>query len=407
MASAEHKAHQDALSFKYSLLRPNLDERGRRLWAAAEALSFGYGGIKLVSGATGLCYRVIAAGIVELQSETLPEPGRIRRSGGGRKPLEETDPTLVADLESLVDPVSRGDPESPMRWTSKSLSKLSSALGDLGHSVSAPKVAGLLRSLGYSLQANRKRREGNQHPDRDAQFGYVNEQTRSMQAQGQPVISVDCKKKELVGDFKNAGVEWQPQGEPEEVRVHDFIDKDLGKAIPYGVYDITKNEAWVSVGCDHDTAEFATATILRWWEQMGKPLYPDATDLMICADGGGSNSSRSRLWKATLQELANKTNLRLHVCHFPPGTSKWNKIEHRLFSHITMNWRGRPLVSYEVIVNLIAGTTTRKGLQVQAELDENPYPTKIKVSDSEMDNLNINRHEFHGEWNYTIEPQIN
>ena len=404
MISDDYAAECASLTQKYQLLRPMLDERGRRLWAAAEALAFGYGGAKLVHVATGLSERVIASGIAELKADTGLKAGRIRRAGGGRKSLEAKDPTLVTALQSLVEPATVGDPESALLWVSKSLRHLSAALLDFGYRVSPPKVAGLLRGLGYSRQANRKTREGSEHPDRDAQFTYINEQTRAKQSKGQPVISVDCKKKELVGDFKNAGAEYRPRGKPDEVRVHDFVDKELGKAIPYGVYDITKNEGWVSVGCDHDTAQFAVAAIGKWWEQMGEPLYPDATELMICADGGGSNSSRSRLWKATLQQFADDTGLRLYVCHFPPGTSKWNKIEHRLFSHITLNWRGRPLVSLEVIVSLIANTTTKAGLRIQAALDTKPYPTQIKVTDQQMQNIDIEPNDFHGEWNYTINP---
>ena len=404
MISEKYPVEFAALTQKYALLGPTLDERGRRLWGAAEAIAFGYGGTKLLHQATGLSERVIAAGMVELKADTALEPGRIRRAGGGRKSLEEKDPTLLAALALLVEPATIGDPESPLLWVSKSLRHLSSALLDSGHRASPPKVADLLRGLGYSRQANRKALEGNQHPDRDAQFDFINDKAKTLQSQGQPVISVDCKKKELVGGFKNAGAEYRPRGEPEEVRVHDFVDKALGKAIPYGVYDITKNQGWVSVGCDHDTAAFAVAAILRWWEQMGKPLYPNATDLMICADGGGSNSSRSRLWKATLQHFADATGLCLQVCHFPPGTSKCNKIEHRLFSHITMNWRGRPLVSLEVIVSLIASTATRAGLRVQAELDAKPYPTQIKVTDQQMRNIEITPNDFHGEWNYAITP---
>jgi hypothetical protein len=317
----------------------------------------------------------------------------------------DQDETLLRDLEALVEPVTRGDPQSPLRWTSKSTRKLAEELQARGHQIEARTVAGLLTELGYSLQALRKTREGGTHPDRDAQFVYLNEQTQAFQAQGYPVVSVDAKKKELVGDFKNGGREWQPQGEPERVRVYDFVDKARGKAIPYGVYDVTANTGWVSVGLDHDTAEFAVATLGRWWEQMGTEAYPQATHVLVIADGGGSNGTRTRLWKAELQRLADETQLHISVCHLPPGTSKWNKIEHRLFAYITLNWRGRPLISHEVIVNLIADTRTTKGLRIRAALDPKPYATGKKVSDQELAGLRIERAVFHGEWNYTISPR--
>jgi hypothetical protein len=329
---------------------------------------------------------------------------RLRQAGGGRKRVVDKDETLLRDLEALVEPVTRGDPQSPLRWTSKSTRKLAEELQARGHPIEARTVAGLLTALGYSLQALRKTREGGTHPDRDAQFGYINEQTLAFQAQGAPVVSVDAKKKELVGDFKNGGREWQPQGAPECVRVYDFVDKARGKAIPYGVYDVTTNTGWVSVGVDHDTAEFAVATLRRWWEQMGRAAYPQATHVLVIADGGGSNGTRTRLWKAELQRLADETQLHISVCHLPPGTSKWNKIEHRLFSFITINWRGKPLRSYRTIVQLIASTTTETGLQVRAELDENKYPNGLRVTDDQIAALNIFRHDFHGEWNYTIAP---
>jgi hypothetical protein len=394
---------------KFAALRPVLDERARRQWAAAEALELGWGGISAVAEATGMSRVTITHGIEEVQSRrgSAEEEvtSRIRRPGGGRKQLVETDPGLTQALESLVDPVTRGDPMSPLRWTCKSTSRLSEELRRQKHPVGPRTVASLLRQAGYSLQANRKTREGKQHPDRNAQFEYINEQVRLFQKQRKPTISVDTKKKELVGDFANGGREWQPQGEPEEVRVHDFKDKELGKAIPYGVYDLIHNEGWVSVGIDHDTARFAARSIWRWWEEMGAQRFPRARHLLITADGGGSNSHRSRLWKVALQELADEIGLKLSVCHFPPGTSKWNKVEHRLFCFITQNWRGKPLVSRQAIVELISSTTTRQGLTVRAALDTNNYETGIKVSDSELAQVKLTRHEFHGDWNYTIKPR--
>jgi hypothetical protein len=395
---------------KYEMLRPVMDERMRRLWAAAEAKALGWDGIAVVAAATGLSRRTIATGLHEDQGlgETplvKPQQQRIRRPGGGRKPLSEQDPTLLAHLEDLVEPLTRGDPESPLRWTCKSTYKLAAELRELGHRVGPSTVAHLLRQLKYSLQANRKTKEGASHPDRNAQFEHINAQTQEFQERGQAVVSVDAKKKELVGDFKNGGREWQPQKAPEEVRVYDFPDKELGKAIPYGVYDITANQGWVSVGCDHDTAVFAVETLRRWWRQMGSKTYPMASELLVTADGGGSNSSRSRLWKTELQRLADETGLRISVCHLPPGTSKWNKIEHRLFSAITQNWRCRPLVSHEVIVNLIGNTSTQRGLHIHAELDSNNYQTGIKVADDELAQVQIEKDSFHGEWNYTITPR--
>jgi transposase len=393
---------------KYQALGPVLDERSRRQWAAAEAKELGYGGVSAVARATSLARDTIQAGGRELEyrrrhPDETPSP-RLRQPGGGRKPLTETDPELVSALEALVEPLTRGDPESPLRWTCKSTRRLAQELTDQGHAVGYRTVAWLLHEAGYSLQANRKTREGNQHPDRNAQFEYINAQAQTWQKRRQPVISVDTKKKELVGDFKNAGQEWHPQGEPEQVRVHDFLDPELGKAIPYGVYDVTNNQGWVNVGIDHDTAYFAAASIRRWWQEMGARRFPRAERLLITADGGGSNSHRSRLWKVALQELANEIGLTLAVCHFPPGTSKWNKVEHRLFSFITKNWRGKPLVSHQVIVNLIAKTTTTKGLIVKAALDTASYETGIKVTDEQMAALKITPAEFHGEWNYTVKP---
>lgn len=393
---------------KYRLLSPEMDERMRRQWAAAEAREIGRGGITAVAQATGISRPTITAGLRELDlpdDQRTAEATRTRRPGGGRKPLTQTDPQLMEALESLIDPVTRGDPMSPLRWTCKSTYKLSEELCRQRHPVGPRTVASLLHQAGYSLQSTRKTREGKQHPDRNAQFEYLNEQVQLFQKRHHPTISVDTKKKELVGDFANAGQEWQPKGAPEEVRSHDFKDKELGKAIPYGVYDILHNEGWVSVGIDHDTALFAARSIQRWWEEMGVARFPRARQLLITADGGGSNSHRSRLWKVALQQLADEIGLKLHVCHFPPGTSKWNKIEHRLFSFITQNWRGRPLVSRQAIVELISNTTTRQGLTVRAALDTNTYETGIKVSDSQLATVRLTRHKFHGDWNYTITPR--
>lgn len=397
------------LKQKFEALSPLFDERSKRRWAAVEAQALGWGGVTQVAEATGLSRTTITAGMRELRAgaaASWPEApsGGVRRPGGGRKRLEHKTPELVRELEAMVEPATRGDPQSPLRWTCKSTQKLADALRAKGYSVSERKVAALLHSLNYSLQANRKANELTQHPDRNAQFEYINAQVKAFQAQQQPVISVDTKKKELIGDFKNAGQEWQPKGQPEKVRVYDFMDKKLGKAIPYGVYDVTNNEGWVSVGINHDTAEFAVATILRWWQQMGVLVYPKADALLIIADGGGSNGSRTRLWKRQLQQLADVTGLHISVCHFPPGTSKWNKIEHRMFAHITQNWRGRPLLTHEVIVKLIGSTATRTGLRIQAALDTKTYQTGIKVTHQEMEEINLTRCEFHGEWNYQLAP---
>ncbi len=390
-------------------LRDALDERSRRLVAAAESLSIGRGGIAAVTQATGMAGQVIRRGIAELEQaaqQPLPRPAsRIRRPGGGRKRTVDVDKTLLRDLELLVDPLTRGDPESPLRWTCKSVRKLATALKRKGHQTSHRMVAELLQKLGYSLQANRKTKEGAQHPDRNAQFEHINRKVKEYFKRGDPVISVDTKKKELVGDFKNGGKEMQPQGQPEKVRVHDFIIPGLGRATPYGVYDLGRNEGWVSVGIDHDTAAFAVQTIRRWWRQMGRKAYGEARRLLITADAGGSNGTRLRLWKVELQKLADETGLEIAVCHFPPGTSKWNKIEHRLFSSITENWRGRPLISHEVIVNLIANTTTEKGLKVRAALDAGQYPAGIKVSDEELAAVRLRRSRFHGDWNYFVSPK--
>lgn len=399
----------ELINTKYNALMPLMDERMRRQWAASEATAYGWGGIEAIAQATGLSQTTIRKGQAEL-AERAAQPelaiaARLRCPGAGRKRKTEEHPELRKALEKLVDPVTRGDPESPLRWTCKSAATLARELTTDTRQVSENTVRRLLQAAGYSLQSNRKTREGTAHPDRNAQFEHINSTVRAFQQRSQPVISVDTKKKELVGDFKNGGREWQPKGSPEEVRVHDFIDKELGKAIPYGVYDITKNQGWVSVGIDHDTARFATEAIRRWWDKMGHPRYRTARELLITADGGGSNGSRCRLWKVALQDLANDLRLWIHVCHFPPGTSKWNKIEHRMFSHITQNWRGRPLVSHEVIINLIANTATQQGLIVKAELDTGCYPTGIKVSDKEFALVNLVPEKFHGDWNYTIAPR--
>jgi hypothetical protein len=393
---------------KYEMLAPEMDERRRRQWAAAESRELGWGGVSLVASATGLSRPTITVGMKELDlspKQRALDAARIRRPGGGRKRAVVVDAGLIAALDALIDPVTRGDPKSPLRWTCKSTRRLAEELTRQQHPVGPRTVAKLLQEAGYSLQANRKTREGTSHPDRNAQFEHINAQVIAFHKQRQPVISVDTKKKELVGDFKNGGREWRTKGTPEDVRVHDFADKQLGKAIPYGVYDLASNEGWVSVGITHDTAQFAVASIRRWWTEMGVARFPRPRKLMITADGGGSNSSRNRLWKVALQELADELELPLHVCHFPPGTSKWNKIEHRLFSFITQNWRGKPLVSHQAIVNLIASTTTRTGLKVKAALDTNQYPTKIKVTDEQLVQLKLKRHKFHGEWNYCLSPR--
>ena len=396
-----------ALREKYRVLCGVLDERGRRVWAAAEAKSLPYGGISLVAQATGLSRSTIHAGMRELEKgrrKHLPG-GRSRRAGGGRKPLTFHNPELVQALQKLVEPMTRGDPESPLRWTSKSTRHLAAELKRQGYSIGERKVADLLHQMGYSLQANAKTLEGRQHPDRNAQFAYVNEQTKKFLALGLPVISVDTKKKELVGNYSNGGQEWRSQGEPEKTLIHDFADKELGKVIPYGIYDVGQNQGWVSVGIDHDTAEFAIDSILAWWRYMGSKSYPATKQLLIMADAGGSNASRSRLWKVGLQRLANVTGMQIHVSHFPPGTSKWNKIEHRMFSFITQNWRGRPLVSYQTIVDLIAHTKTKTGLKIKAGLTRRRYPTGIEVQDSELAKLHLKPAAFHPDWNYSLLPQ--
>lgn len=403
---------ESAIRERFKNLEWALDERLRRLYAASEAKVLGHGGITLVQKATGVARNSIKLGLKELlgsQQEGVAEGDsrRLRRVGGGRKATVKDDVKLLEALEKLVEPVTRGDPESVLRWTCKSLRQLETELRSQGYVVSHTSIGDLLRKLGYSLQGNRKTLEGGEHPDRNAQFEFINARAEAAIHNGQPVISVDTKKKELVGQYKNGGKELRPKGEPEEVKVYDFVDKILGRANPYGVYDITNNLGWVSVGTDHDTASFAVATIRRWWFGMGKELYPDARELLITADGGGSNGSRVRLWKLELQNLANELGIPIRVSHFPPGTSKWNKIEHRLFSYISMNWRGKPLISHEAIVNLIAATTTRKGLKVRAELDSGHYPTGIKVTDEELKTVHIFRDDFHGEWNYSILPAEN
>ena len=391
---------------RYQALAPVVDERTRRLVVAAEALAIGRGGQVAVARATGVSRPTIRRGIRELrQPETAADAGRIRRPGGGRKRTVERDPSLREDLDRLVEPTSRGDPKSPLRWTCKSVRQLAAELKRQGHTTSHRMVAELLHDMGYSLQANRKTLEGTDHPDRNAQFEHLNHAVQLQLLAGEPVVSVDTKKKELVGPFKNGGRELRPKGAPEQVRVHDFLIPDLGRVSPYGVYDIAQNEGWVSVGVDHDTASFAVESIRRWWRSMGQALYPKATRLLITADAGGSNGYRVRLWKLELQKLADETGLEMAVCHLPPGTSKWNKIEHRLFSAISQNWRGKPLVSHEVVVNLIGATTTRTGLRVRAELDTNRYPTGRSVPDHVLETIHIRRDPFHGEWNYTLVPR--
>ena len=392
---------------KYETLKVELDERGRRIWAAVEANVLGHGGVALVAKATGISVRTIKAGRKELKEcleneQELPDKRRVRRKGGGRKPLLERDSEILSLLKELVDPTSRGDPMSPLRWTCKSTRKLARELTERGHTISHTKVGELLDGLGFSLQSTRKRMEDKTHPDRNARFEFINDKVKDFQKRNQPVVSVDAKKKELIGRFSNTGREYQPKGEPEETETYDFPSLSDGKGIPCGVYDMTNNHGWVSVGTDHDTAQFAVHTIRQWWRQMGRDLYPHSKELLITADGGGSNGSRIRLWKYELQRFVDETQLVVSVCHFPPGTSKWNKIEHRMFSHITKNWRGKPLVSHEVIVNLISNITTEAGLEIQAALDPGKYPTGIKVSNEDMAMLRLEKNKFHGEWNYTF-----
>ena len=391
---------------KYAVLSGALNERSRRLWAASEAMSLGHGGIALVERATGISRSTITRGIREVESggsDALP-PHRMRRAGGGRRRTTDKDTTLLADLDALVEPLTLGDPDSPVRWTTQGVRHWGEESTVREHGASDQWVARLLKESGYSLRANRKTREGSHHEDRDAQFRYINQQMCDHFERANPAISVDTKKKELVGDFKNPGREWRPKGSPESVRVHDFLIPDLGKAIPYGVYDLSRNEGWVSVGIDHDTASFAVNAVRRWWRVMGRSAYPDGDSLLITADAGGSNGPRVRLWKWELQKFANRSGLSITVCHFPPGTSKWNKIEHRLFSHIAMNWRGKPLVSLATIVSLIGATTTASGLRVRSEIDHRAYPLGVKVPDAHMAKLQLEPHTFHGDWNYTIHP---
>jgi Rhodopirellula transposase DDE domain len=396
-------AGEESLARKFSVLWPHLDERQRRLVMGVEAREWGRGGISAVARAARVSLPTVRKAMREID-EGLGPTSRVRRPGGGRKRSADKDPGLVAALEAMVDPATRGDPESPLRWTTKSTRQLAGALSDGGHPASSWTVGRLLHGLDYSLQGARKTIEGTQHPDRDAQFGYINDLARRFLRAQLPVISVDTKKKELVGRYRNGGREWQPKGHPERVKVHDFIDRELGKAIPYGIYDIGADQGWVSVGQDHDTAAFAVEAIRRWWSAMGAAAYPRARQLLICADAGGSNGYRNRLWKLELHRLAVESGLTVTVCHFPPGTSKWNRIEHRLFAHISMNWRGQPLTSHEVIVDLIGATTTRTGLTVHAEHDSGTYPAGVKVTDAELAAVNLRPHGFHGDWNYSIDP---
>jgi len=397
---------EEAIRCRYFAVCDHLDERGRRLLAAAEARAAGYGGILAVSRATGIARSTIGRGLKELDEPSNVLTGSVRRKGSGRRPLSMTSPALLDDLRTLVEPAIVGDPMRPLVWVSKSLAKLVLALQEKGYRISTNTVRKLLRDLGFRRQGNRKTKEGSTHPDRDAQFGHINEMAAQFMSGGEPVISVDTKKKELVGDFKNAGSDYRPAGCPDTVNVHDFMDKELGKVVPHGVYDLAANAGWVTVGIDHDTAEFAVNSIRFWWQNMGRERYPNATRLMITADGGGSNASRSRLWKCQLQQFCNETGLQVTVCHYPPGTSKWNKIEHRLFCHITQNWRGRPLTSRLVVVELIGATTTKTGLVVRCELDNRTYSKGVAVSDEQMERLNIDRDVFHPDWNYAIKPSV-
>jgi hypothetical protein len=397
---------QPGLVQKFELLWPLLDERTRRLMAASEAINLGFGGVSTVHRASGLSRRSIAKGITELQESAMPTPGRVRRPGAGRKPITVSDPQLLEVMEALIDFQTRGDPQSPLRWICKSTRTIAKELGRKKHPVSHVKVAQILHDLNYSLQSNRKTEEGADHPDRDAQFRHINAAVKKCLAQGSPVISVDTKKKELIGNYDNAGQQWLASKQPIEVQGHDFPSPEVPRAFPYGIYDLGRNSGFVNVGTDHDTGEFAVASIRGWWRSEGRRIYPKAKSILITADGGGSNGSRLRLWKLELQKLADQTGLAISVCHFPPGTSKWNKVEHRLFSFITSNWRGQPLRDYETIVNLIANTTTAKGLKVKCRLDRGKYPTGRKVSDEEMQQVNVQRNRFHGEWNYVIQPRI-
>jgi hypothetical protein len=397
---------ESAIRERYGLMQGLLNERSRRRWAAAEARSHGRGGIAAVVRATGISEGTVRRGLAELDAGEELEPERVRRAGAGRPGILEREPGLSDALDALIDPVTRGDPESPLRWTSKSAAKLAAALTEMGHQVVDRTVLRLLKAKGYSLQANKKTREGAQHPDRDAQFQHINQTVSEALSAGEPVISVDAKKRELVGDFKAVGREFQPKGKPVVVRGHDFKDKDLGHAIPYGVYDLTAEEGWVSVGITSDTASFAVNSIISWWEHLGHARYPSAQTLTITADSGGSNNPRTRLWRYELQRLADTTGLSIRVCHFPPGTSKWNKIEHRMFSFVSLNWRGKPLESLEIIINLIANTSTSTGLKLYAQLDNRTYQRGIEITDEQLAAVNITRHTFHSDWNYTITPSV-
>ena len=398
--------HQYLIKERYQVLGILLNEKSRRLWSAAEAKVLGYGGTTAVSKATGISRTTLMAGLRELKEPDKIDMGRLRKEGGGRKKKTEEYPGAAKELESLLEPAVRGEPESPLLWTSKSLRKISKELKSRGYPISYNLVGLLLKEQGFSLQANRKTYEGKSHPDRDEQFNYIHQKVKKFQQENQPVISIDAKKKELVGNFKANGKEWEPKETPKKVNVYDFLSYAEGKAIPYGVYDITNNKGWVNIGIDHDTSEFAVESIRKWWISMGREVYPNAKKILITADGGGSNGVRSRLWKKEIQELVNEIGLEINVCHFPPGTSKWNKIEHRLFSYISQNWRGKPLVSYNVIINLIATTKTTKGLEVKCDIDRKQYQKGIKVSDDEMMKINIIRNEFHGEWNYEIKTNF-
>jgi len=405
MKEAQRQAIVAQVKKRYQVISPYLTEQAKRLWAASEALAIGRGGTTLVGEATGMSRVTITKGKQAVQERVIPESARIRQRGGGRKPLTSHDPHLLEALNALIDPCTRGDPESPLRWTCKSTYKIAAALQAQGHRISQRSVHAILKDWGYSLQSNRKLEEGTQHPDRDAQFQYINRLVKRFQRRGQPVISVDAKKKENIGNFAKAGQEWERHGQPRRVNTYDFPDKDKGKACPYGVFDLTNNKGWMNVGISHDTAEFAVESIRRWWKRMGQPRYPQATELLITADGGGSNGYRTRLWKRELQQLANEFGLSIRICHFPPGTSKWNKIEHRMFSFVTKNWRGCPLDRLATVVNLIANTTTEAGLHIEADIDSTVYEKGIAVSDEEMESLSIKRAKFHGEWNYKIMPQ--
>ncbi len=404
MKAEKRQAHILQVRQRYQIICAYLSENSKRTWAASEAITIGRGGDTIVSEATGMSRVTISRGKAEVNGEISDDSGKVRKPGGGRKSLNKKDPNIIRDLDLMISPLTRGDPENPLRWTCKSTYKLAEALKAKGHKISQKSVYSLLQEMGYSMQSNKKIIEGKQHPDRDEQFHFINRKVKNFQGQGYPAISVDAKKKENIGLFKNSGTEWEKHGQPVKVNTYDFPDKEKGKACPYGVYDMTRNEGWVNVGISRDTAEFAVESIRRWWKGMGIWKYPEATSLLITADGGGSNGHRTRLWKREIQALSNELNLTIQVCHFPPGTSKWNKIEHQMFSFISKNWRGKPLDSIGTIVNLIANTTTKNGLQIRAEIDKSEYEKGIKISDEEMASLNIERENFHGEWNYKISP---